>query len=326
MSLYLYIHRLLLYPFTNISGQNRLTNLHNNFDNVAIISIYQSVYMSELKLEFVGKQVKDMYGTFIGKVIGIVTDIDGSIESVGVDCGSTGLKQLAYEQLLVQGEYVIYIPRWRLDAQKLLRQKSLTLMRIKALKDIVSENDSMKDDAELIYIKYEKRLNDLEKDEKYVHEKLHERLNELDKESKDIKAVLFDAKLQHRSNEITEDIYQQISIHTNELMEHINLEKSEINNVKTRLTQQTLENNAITTASDTEPSTTTSQETPPAAIESALQQQQQQQEGSIAKQSVALPPQIVGKNITTTEEKPVETHDDVDKETETSWLNQVIPK
>jgi hypothetical protein len=279
--------------------------------------------MSELKLEFVGKQVKDMYGTFIGKVIGIVTDIDGSIESVGVDCGSTGLKQLAYEQLLVQGEYVIYIPRWRLDAQKLLRQKSLTLMRIKALKDIVSENDSMKDDAELIYIKYEKRLNDLEKDEKYVHEKLHDRLNELDKESKDIKAVLFDAKLQHRSNEITEDIYQQVNMHTNELMEHINLEKSEINNVKTRLTQQTLENNDITTASNAESSTrittaTTSQETP--ATESSLQQE----EGSIARQSVT-PQQIVGNNATTTEEKSVEAHDD-DADKETSWLNQVIPK
>jgi len=279
--------------------------------------------MSELKLEFVGKQVKDMYGTFIGKVIGIVTDIDGSIESVGVDCGSTGLKQLAYEQLLVQGEYVIYIPRWRLDAQKLLRQKSLTLMRIKALKDIVSENDSMKDEAELIYIKYEKRLNDLEKDEKYVHEKLHDRLNELDKESKDIKAVLFDAKLQHRSNEITEDIYQQVNMHTNELMEHINLEKSEINNVKTRLTQQTLENNDITSASNAESSTrittaTTRQETP--ATESSLQQE----EGSTARQSVT-PQQIVGNNATTTEEKSVETHDD-DADKETSWLNQVIPK
>jgi CdvA-like coiled-coil domain len=281
--------------------------------------------MSELKLEFVGKQVKDMYGTFIGKVIGIVTDIDGSIESVGVDCGSTGLKQLAYEQLLVQGEYVIYIPRWRLDAQKLLRQKSLTLMRIKALKDIVSENDSMKDEAELIYIKYEKRLNDLEKDEKYVHEKLHDRLNELDKESKDIKAVLFDAKLQHRSNEITEDIYQQINMHTNELMEHINLEKSEINNVKTRLTQQTLENNDITTASNAESSsttTTTRQETP--ASESSLQQEE---EGPMVRQNVTLP-QIVGNNATASEEKSVETHDDedADKETETSWLNQVIPK
>jgi CdvA-like coiled-coil domain len=175
----------------------------------------------------------------------------------------------------------------------------------------------MKDDAELIYIKYEKRLNDLEKDEKYVHEKLHERLNELDKERKDVKAVLFDAKLQHRSNEITEDMYQQISIHTNELMEHINLEKSEINNVKTRLTQQTLENNAISTVSDAE---STVREMP--ATETALQQQQQG--GSVSRQNIT-PPQIVGKNVTSSaEEKPVETHaDDVDKET--SWLNQVIP-
>ncbi len=35
--------------------------------------------MSEVKLEFIGKQVKDMYGTYMGKVIGMVTDIDGSI-------------------------------------------------------------------------------------------------------------------------------------------------------------------------------------------------------------------------------------------------------
>ncbi|HYZ50721.1 MAG TPA: hypothetical protein VE593_07530, partial [Nitrososphaeraceae archaeon] len=62
--------------------------------------------MSELKLEFVGKQVKDMYDTLMGRVVGVLTDTDGSIESVSVDCGSTGIKQLAYEQLLVQGNYV----------------------------------------------------------------------------------------------------------------------------------------------------------------------------------------------------------------------------
>ena len=50
--------------------------------------------MSDIKLEFVGKQVKDMYGAYVGKVIGLVTDIDGSIESIGVDCGSIGLIQL----------------------------------------------------------------------------------------------------------------------------------------------------------------------------------------------------------------------------------------
>jgi len=198
--------------------------------------------MSELKLEFVSKKVKDMYGTYIGKVVGIITDLEGSIESVSVDCGSSGIKNLPYEQLLVQGDYVIFIPRWRLDAQKLLREKSLTLKRIKALQEIVVDNDNMKDDAELVYLKYEKRLDDLGESSKEIVERLHQRISEIDMESKRIKAVLFDAKLQYKSNEITEDIYQQITMHTNELIDHVNLEKTEINNIINKLTQQTLDN------------------------------------------------------------------------------------
>jgi hypothetical protein len=207
--------------------------------------------MSELKLEFVGKKVKDMYGTYIGKVIGIVTDIEGSIEAVGVDCGSSGIKNLPYEQLLVQGDYVIFIPRWRLEAQKLLREKSLALKRIKALQEIVAENDIMRDDAEFAYLKYEKRLDKLGESTKEIIEKLHERISELDIESKRIKSVLFDAKLQYKSNEITEDVFQQINLHTNELLDHINLEKTEIKNIMNKLAQQTVENTIATTATTT---------------------------------------------------------------------------
>lgn len=206
--------------------------------------------MSELKLEFVGKKVKDMYGTYIGKVIGIITDIEGSVESVSVDCGSSGIKNLPYEQLLVQGDYVIFIPRWRLDAQKLLREKSMALKRIKALQEIVSENDSMKDDAELVYLKYEKRLDKLGENTKEIIDILHQRISELDIESKRIKSVLFDAKLQYKSNEITEDVYQQINMHTNELIDHINLENSEIKNIINKLTQQTVDNTTVSSANE----------------------------------------------------------------------------
>jgi CdvA-like coiled-coil domain len=216
--------------------------------------------MSELKLEFVGKKAKDMYGTYIGKVIGIVTDVDGSIESVSVDCGSAGIKNLPYEQLLVQGDYVIFIPKWRLDAQKLLREKSMALKRIKALQEIVSENDNMKDDAELAYLKYEKRLDKLNENTTEIIERLHQRISELDIESKRIKAVLFDAKLQYKSNEITEEIYQQIGLNTNDLLDHINLEKTEIKNIMNRFTQQTLEN-TVTSASSTAEASLSSSET-----------------------------------------------------------------
>jgi hypothetical protein len=198
--------------------------------------------MSELKLEFIGKQVKDMYGTLMGNVVGIITDTDGSIESVSVDCGDSGLKPLSYEQLLVQGDYVIFIPKWRLDAQKLFRQKNLTLKRIKALQHLVEEDDTMKEDAEIVYVKYEKKLHELEEKEKSINEKLKERLEELNESTKNIKSILFDAKLQYKSHEISEETYLQVTRYTKELMDHINLEKEEINNIKGRLEEQNLEN------------------------------------------------------------------------------------
>jgi hypothetical protein len=232
--------------------------------------------MSELKLEFVGKKVKDMYGTYIGKVVGIMTDIEGATESVGVDCGSGGIKNLPYEQLLVQGDYVIFIPRWRLDAQKLLREKSSTLKRIKALQEIVADNDNMKDDAELVYFKYEKRLDGLSENTKEIVDKLQQRISELDMESKRVRMVLFDAKLQYKSNEITEDLYQQISINTNELLDHINLEKTEIKNIMNKLTQHTVENTVASTNEAPRGSQMDDKETPENGQMHEGQQQQRQ--------------------------------------------------
>jgi len=266
--------------------------------------------MSEEKLGFVGKQVKDIYGTFIGRVVGIITEIDGEIETVGVDCGSGGLKQLPYEQLVIQGDYVFFIPKWRLDAQRLLRQKSLTLKRIKALQDIVAENDSMKEDAELVYVKYEKKLVELEGVEKQVNDTLNSRIGELNAEARNIKAVLFDAKLQFRSNEMKEETYQQIKVQTDELIEQINNEKTEIGNVRTKLAAQTIENISAATAAPAVEAAAADQAAPsePAAAEAAPAQQQV--------------------SATGTEERVTTVSADSGEQapSETSWLNQVITK
>jgi len=198
--------------------------------------------MSKEEIEFIGKQVKDMYGTYIGKVIGTITDIDGSVQTVGVDCGSEGLKQIPFEQLVVQGAFVIFIPRWRLDAQRLLREKGLTLRRIRALIDIVSENDDMKEDAELIHEKYKTKLLTLDESEKQIKDKLEQRLAELDGQLKSIRMLRFDAKLQNKSNEISDAKYESVKTHTVEIIEHIEHEKSEIASIQRRITDLSVEN------------------------------------------------------------------------------------
>ncbi len=197
--------------------------------------------MNKDEVEIIGKQVKDMYGTQMGKVIGTITDIDGSIQTVGVDCGLDGLKQIPFEQLVVQGEVVIFIPKWRLDSQRFLREKGLTLRRLKALIDIVSENDEMKDDAEIIHEKYKSKLLTLDEAEKEIGAKLAARLDELNGQQKIVKTLLFDAKVQFKSNEISDSKYDLIKTHTGEIIEHIDHEKAEILNIQRRITDLSLD-------------------------------------------------------------------------------------
>ena len=136
--------------------------------------------MTKDNASIVGKPVKDMYGTTFGTVLGILTHIDGSIQTVGVDCGSEGFKQIPYEQFVLQGDIVIYIPGWRIDAQKILREKRLTLRRLKALTDIMSEHGEAKSDVDLIHDTYKTKLMELDESESKVKDELMVRLDELD--------------------------------------------------------------------------------------------------------------------------------------------------
>ena len=196
--------------------------------------------------DIIGKNVKDMYGTFMGKVIGTLTDIDGSIQSVGVDCRSQGLQQIQYEQLVVQSDVVIFVPKWRLDSQALLREKQLTLRRLKALIDIVSENSDMKEDAEIIHEKYKSKLDALEETEHIVKAKLGARLTDLEEQTKSAKMLLFDAKVQFKSNEISEDTFDTVKFGMSEMLEHVNHEIAEIRNVQKRIADLNAEVEEVT--------------------------------------------------------------------------------
>ena len=197
--------------------------------------------MSNDETEIIGKKVKDMYGTYIGKVVGTITDIDGSIQTVGIDCGSEGLRQIPFDQLVVQNDVVIFIPKWRLDSQRLLREKGLTLRRLKALIDLVSENDDMKESAEMLHEKYKSKLQTLDDSEKEIKALLDARLTELDGQMKSVKMLIFDAKVQYKSSEISEAMFESVKTQTTDLVEHITHEKAEISNVQKRLDDLSME-------------------------------------------------------------------------------------
>ena len=199
----------------------------------------------------IGMPVKDMYGAPMGKVLGTSTDIDGSIQTVGINCGSEGLKQIPYEQLVVK-EAVIFIPKWRLDSQRLLKEKEFTVRRLTALMEVVSDNDTMKSDAELIHEKNRTKLMTLQKTEEEINSELEQRVDEINSQMKAIKVLLFDAKVQCKSNEISQETFEQVQKETDEMLQHMKHEKDEIAKVKSRLANLSIED-VLTTESASQP-------------------------------------------------------------------------
>ena len=197
--------------------------------------------MSSNELEIVGKPVKDMYGTSMGKVVGTITTIDGSIDTVGIDCGSDVLKQVPFEQLVLRDDVVIFIPKWRLDSHRLLRAKELALRRLKALINLSTENEEMKEDAGLIHEKYKSQLQSLNETEGKIKATLEKRKNELDEHLKSVKMFLFDAKVQFNSDEISQSKFDSIRGQTAEMIERISHEKAEILNIQQRIADLSLD-------------------------------------------------------------------------------------
>ncbi|MEK6966958.1 MAG: CdvA-like protein [Thermoproteota archaeon] len=197
--------------------------------------------MSSDEIEIVGKSVKDMYGTSMGKVVGTITAIDGSIDTVGIDCGSDVLKQVPFEQLVVKEDVVIFIPKWRLDSHRLLRAKELALRRLKALMNLSAENEEMKEDAGLIHEKYKTQLQSLNETEAKIKNTLDKRKAELDEHLKSVKMFLFDGKVQFNSDEIAQSKFDSIKSQTAEIMERISHEKAEILNIQQRIADLSLD-------------------------------------------------------------------------------------
>jgi len=202
--------------------------------------------MTKDEVSIIGKLVKDMYGTTIGNVLGTLTHIDGQIQAVGVDCGSEGLKQIPYEHLVSQGNVVIFIPGWRIDAQKILREKRLTLSRLKALMGIISENDAAESDADIIHDTYKTKLMELDEAESKVRDELLMRLEELDSQEKIIKVMLFDAKVQFKSDEISDSVFETIQKHCNNLLERLSHERVEVINVQRRIEELSMKSIELT--------------------------------------------------------------------------------
>ena len=87
---------------------------------------------------------------------------------------------------------------------------------------------------------------ELDEAESKVRDELSIRLEELDGQEKIIKVMLFDAKVQFKSNEISDSVFETIQKHCNNLLERLSHERVEVTNVQRRIEELSMKGVELT--------------------------------------------------------------------------------
>jgi len=88
--------------------------------------------------EWAGKTVRDIYGRNLGRAVGVIFDVGGKIESVGVDAGDS-LITVNPEQITTSEDDLVVIPQWKLESRHVGLERDVLRKRISALSRMVKE-------------------------------------------------------------------------------------------------------------------------------------------------------------------------------------------
>jgi hypothetical protein len=92
-----------------------------------------------LKKDLIGKKVVDSYGKRIGKIIGFSTDSLKNISSFGIERNDGGFMKCDTTEVILDQDLVKINSSWRLKAESLASEVTLTIKKISALNELKND-------------------------------------------------------------------------------------------------------------------------------------------------------------------------------------------
>lgn len=183
---------------------------------------------SETLRKLIGKSVKDIYGRYVGKVVGLVVDISGQLKSIGVDEGSGNFVEYHNSRILLDNETLVIVPNWKMDIEKIKRESTISQKRFLALEELSKEGEIPQYVYEEMYKQYSENIHRLQESYKTLTEELKGRIEELDCQREDLEKFLGNVKVQYKTSEIDEETYRVASENVTMMRDRDSKEKDDI--------------------------------------------------------------------------------------------------
>ena len=189
---------------------------------------------------YMGKRVRDVYGRYIGFVVGLTKDPFGDLRSIGVDSGERGLVEFPGQCVNGDGDSLLLLSGWRVDSDKLRREAVLVNNRIQAVEELIKEGEITQEEYQEFQKVYQGYRAKLDEVRKVLDEKIKRRVQDLDRESKEIKRLTTNVKVQFKSGEIDAESFRASLQYATVMKERVEKEKADISSTVSLLNSNTL--------------------------------------------------------------------------------------
>jgi hypothetical protein len=186
---------------------------------------------SEALQKIFGSPVKDTYGRFVGSVIGLSIDTFGAPKSIGIDHGGGNFVEYENHRIIFNDDNIILIPTWKIGTDKIARESIIARKRAKALEDLLKEGEISEKVYESLYNQFNEQLSKIQKSYSDVIQEMKNRLDNLNSQKETLEKYVGKIKVQSRTGEIDEEVYQTVSSYLESMLIKNNQERADISNI-----------------------------------------------------------------------------------------------
>lgn len=183
---------------------------------------------SEILQKIVGRPLRDIYGRFVGSVVGLSFDTNGQPKSVGVDHGNGFFAEYPNSRIVFDSETLVVIPSWKVDTDKLRREIALIQKRAQALEELVKEGEVTQVAYDDLYKQYTTHIRELQEAYSALTGTLRQRIDEIETRREALEKFLGGMKVQYRTGEVDEGTYKVAAQYMQTMMERDGRENEDI--------------------------------------------------------------------------------------------------
>ena len=162
-----------------------------------------------LKKDLIGKKVVDSYGTRIGKIIGFSTDSLKNTSSFGIERNDGGFMKCDTTEVILDQDLVKINSSWRLKAESLASEVTLTIKKISALNELKNDVEVSKNIYDTLQSGFEAEKKTILDRRRNLKDRLKERMSAIHAQLKEVYEFIAYVKISYHIGDIDEETYQR---------------------------------------------------------------------------------------------------------------------